>query len=451
MITSAIESALAFDESVSGENLGVSSVEGVVTLSGDVTNLLEEQRALQVARATKGVRSVIDQIEVQPLTRPDEEIEADVTAAFLVDPAVESYELGVDVQGGVVSVAGTVESWTEKYLATEIVRGIRGVKRVDNNINVDRAEDRADYEIEADIRSRLESDVWVDDALIDVEVKDGVVSLSGVVGSAAEKRRAEWDALIAGVVEVDTDNLDVEWWARDQMRRSERFADLTDAEMLLAVKDALLFDPRVSSVDVEVSVKTGVATLEGTVASLQAKRAAVEDAENTVGVWRVLDYLEVEPGLLVSNDELEALVNEALRRDTYVDSDQVAVEAIGGRVVLEGTVDAQFEKSRAEYLAESIRYTMEVENNLHVDAEWPLKSDSEIRDDIESEIYWNPWLTGAEIEATVEDGVAILEGTVDTPLERTLAEQEALEAGARSVENQLEVRYGTVMEGLDQT
>jgi osmotically-inducible protein OsmY len=344
-----------------------------------------------------------------------------------------------------------VESWSERHLATEIAMGIRGVKRIDNDIRVDRAEVRPDAEIQADIEARLKSNVWVDDALIDVDVNEGNVTLSGVVGSAAERERAKWDAFVAGVMSVDTSNLDVEWWARDEMRRAERFADMTDAEIQFALKDALVFDPRVLSTEVDVSVEDGVAALEGTVSSLRSKRAAVEDAENTVGVWRVLDYLTVEPAEMVSNDELETFVNEALRRDAFVDADQVEVEAIGGRVVLEGTVDAQFEKSRAETLAENVRYTAEVENNLHVDAEWPLKSDSEIRDDIESEIYWNPWLTGAEIEVTVENGVAILEGTVDTPLERGLAEQEASQAGARSVENMLEVRYGGAMESEDQT
>jgi osmotically-inducible protein OsmY len=133
-ISLAIETELAYDQSVDADDLQVTTVEGVVTLGGQVTNLLEAQRAVEIARATKGVRSVVDEIAVQPLARPDSEIRDDLTAALLVDPAVESYELNVDVDGGVVSLSGAVESWTERYLAGEIAMGIRGVKRVDNDI-----------------------------------------------------------------------------------------------------------------------------------------------------------------------------------------------------------------------------------------------------------------------------------------------------------------------------
>ena len=445
-ISLAIERSLADDQSVDANELQVTTVKGVATLSGKATNLLMAQRAVEIAGATKSVLSVVDEIDVQPLARPDFEIRKDLTAALMIDPALNSYKLNVDVDDGVVNLAGTVGSWTEKYRAAEIARGIRGVRQVQNHITVDRAEVRPDAEIAADIEARLKWDVAVDDALIHVEVNDGAVSLSGMVGSVAERERAKRDALIAGVLSVDTSKLEVKWWARNEMRRPRRFVGMTDSDVQLAVRHALAFDPRVRSTEVTVSVESGVASLEGTVSSLQAKSAAVEDAESTVGVMRVLDYLHVEPPEHVSDHELATLVSEALQRDTYVDADDIQVKAVDGTVYLEGTVRAQFEKSRAEDLAKNVLYTVDVVDNLRVVGDPPPKSDSEIRDDIETELYWNPWLTLAEVDATVKDGVATLHGTVDTPFKRALAEQEALQAGARSVENELRLRYGAGIE-----
>jgi len=441
-ISSAIDGALVVDERVSAEDLNVSSVDGVVTLSGTVPNLLAEERALEIARSTKGVVSVIDRITVEPAERSDSEIELDVLGALTLDPATESYEVDVEVDDGVVTLTGNVQSWAEKWLAADVASTVTGIRGVENEIDVDYAEERADHEIETDIEGRLESDVWVDDGLISVDVDHGQVMLTGVVGSASEKWRAERDALVAGVSSVEND-LEIKWWARNEMRRAERFADMTDEEIRAAVDDALLFDPRVLSLAVQVSVENGVATLGGTVASLKAKRAAVEDAENTLGVWRVVDNLEVRPADEIADAELEEMVSDALQRDIYVDRDQIEVEVRGGIAYLDGSVDSQFEKSRAESVVGTVPFVVEVMNNIYVDAEWPLKSDEEIREDIEHEFYWNPWLMGSNIDVSVENGVATLTGTVDSWFETSIARQEALKAGAREVRSELDVLYGS--------
>ncbi|NLG48539.1 MAG: BON domain-containing protein [Chloroflexi bacterium] len=65
---------------------------------------------------------------------------------------------------------------------------------------------RADGEIEADIVESLVRDTWANADRINVEVRDGRVTLTGEVASAVEKRAAgddAWDTL--GVVDVDND------------------------------------------------------------------------------------------------------------------------------------------------------------------------------------------------------------------------------------------------------
>ena len=86
----------------------------------------------------------------------------------------------------------------------------------------------------------------VDSDLINVTVQDEKVSLSGTVGSLAEKDRARRDAWVGGVNSVESVvSSTYDWWARDQMRRRTRNVSRTDEEIREAVRDTFLYDPRV--------------------------------------------------------------------------------------------------------------------------------------------------------------------------------------------------------------
>ena len=67
-------------------------------------------------------------------------------------------------------------------------------------------------------------------------------------------------------------------WARDEDLRKDKFVVKSDEEIQSAIEDALLYDPRVLSVNVTPDVTAGTATLRGEVASLRAKRAAASVA-----------------------------------------------------------------------------------------------------------------------------------------------------------------------------
>jgi osmotically-inducible protein OsmY len=447
-ITLAVENELLLDEGVSSHLVDVSTTEGIVKLSGSVGNILAKERAVKIARSVKGVRSVVDRIEVTPVEQSDYQISANVSNALLNDPATDSYEVEVEVNDGIVSLSGTVDSYAEKELCAEVAKGVKGVKDVKNNIDIDYVSDRPDYEIKADIEKRLKSDVRVDDGLIEVEVDKGQVKLSGTVGSAEERDQAEWDSWVSGVSSVDVSQLEAKWWARDEMIRKESYVSLSDDKVKQAVNDALLYDPRVWSFQIDVDVDNGSVTLTGTVDNLKAKRAAEEDAENTLGAWRVKNYLRVRPEDDWKDSEIAENVQDALSSDPYVDRHEVFVSSYNGKVYLSGLVDTYFEKNRAEDVASRVKGVVEVQNNLQVDltSVWrseTWKPDWEIKEDIENEFFWSPFVDGDEITVNVEDGIAKLTGTVDTWSERRSATENALEGGAIRVINELEVDYGS--------
>jgi osmotically-inducible protein OsmY len=349
--------------------------------------------------------------------------------------------VAVKVAGGVVTLTGRVDSWQEKQLAGAVAKGVKGVKAVRNSIAVDYKTQRTDSEIEADVERRLDNDVWVDDYLINVAVNDSKVTLTGTVGSLREKSRARTDAWVTGVKSVDDGGLDVRWWARDDMRRKSSYVFRSDAEIKKAVKDAFVYDPRVFSFHPEVKVENGTVTLSGVVGDYKAKQAAEQDAKNTVGVRRVKNHLKVRLAEVPSNAALEQRVRDALANDPYVDRFDVAVNAYTGWVYLSGDVNTSFEKEQAERATERVNGVIEVVNNLDFDYEWTWKPDWQIRADIEDELWWSTYVDDEDISVAVVDGVASLLGSVDSWSERSAAEENAYEGGAKDVRNKLTVTY----------
>lgn len=438
-VNSAVASHLLFNEAVSAHLIDVETDDGVVTLSGSVDNLLAKERAVQIARSIRGVRSVVDKLVVMSPPRSDEKLRNDVSEALLSDSATDLYEIKVKVKDGVVTLSGEVQSWAEKMLCNDVVKGVRGVRAINNNIVVKYVEKRKDEEIERDVARRFRTDVRVNADLIDLSVKDGTVKLSGVVGSVAEYQRAVSDAWVTGVKSVKSD-LEVEWWARDRMRRSRANLFMTDEEVEKAVKDALFHDPRVLSFKPTVWVEDGTVTLTGTVENLAAKRAAEQTARNTIGVWRVLNLLKVRPKQQVQDNVLEARVTSALKRDPFVERHEIDVSALNGRVFLYGTVDSGFEKKQADDVASKVSGVIAVDNNIDIR---PIdrKADFRIRQDIIDQLFWSPFVDEDEVYVTVDQGTATLTGTVDTFYELRMAAKNARDGGAQDVINKLTVRF----------
>jgi len=438
-VRAAIEGEFLTDSRVPFNAVDVEVSQGIVTLSGDVDTILARKRAVDLARTIKGVRAVIDKLNVTPVPRSDGALRQDVERAMLMDPAADSYEVHVEAANGVVTLSGTVDSWQEKQIVQRVAEGVKGVKEVRNHVKFDLPTARPDHEISAEIEKRMSWDARVDDGLIHVAVDDGTVKLTGTVGSALEKAYARGLAWVPGVKEVDDSGLEVEWWARDDMRR-EKYVFRSDEQLEQAVKDAFVYDPRVLSFHPDVDVDSGVVTLSGTVDNLEARRAAEEDARNTVGVIAVRNHLRVRPSTRYSDEEITQDVQTALARDPFVDRFDVGVTTYRGDVALAGTVDSVFEKEHAETVTSGVKGVLDVRNNLHVSERSPYRSDLAIEQDIEDELFWSPFVDSDEVNVTVQGGVATLTGTVDTWADRSWAAQNARDGGAIAVHNQIKVK-----------
>ncbi len=448
-ITLAIDTQLRNDESVPSHMIDMITKDGIVKMTGSVDNLLARQRAAKVAETVKGVRAVVNEIEVRPTVRTDEQIRVDIEQALQDDPATDIYKLSVTVQNGVVSLNGRLGSWHEEELCVQVAKGVKGVRQVIPNFNVLMKLVRSDSKIAAEIERRLSWDVWVDEAMIEVKVIKGDVFLSGIAVSLAEKTRAYRDSWIAGVRSVNNDDLLIDWSKRNEMRRQQEYSLKSDEGIRNAIKDAFSYDPRVSPFNLNFSVNIGEVTLTGCVSNLKAKRAAEQDAKNTVGVWRVKNHLKVRPSIGPNTNIMPAVDTEIARRvrtallwNSIIHQHTITVSVSNGMARLGGSVDSKFEKSLAEDITSRVKGVVEVANYISVGRVWKEKDDREIRKDIEYELRWSSFLDEEDISISVNDGIVILSGVVNSLRDRRLATENAYEGGAKHVLNKLKVRNG---------
>lgn len=471
-ISDAIEDEYLFDRIIPINDIDVETIDGIVTLNGRTPNILAKERATAIAETVRGVRSVINLIKVQPTTQiTAKELTEDINSALALDPATDSWEITVNAsQNGVVTLEGTVQSWQEKQLSSTVAKGVNGVTELNNQIDIEFKKARPDFELRHEITSRLDWDVLIDSPVIKVSVTNGKVELSGTVGSAAEKRRAERQSWVAGVKDVNADKLKVRDWADDTDTRDRAFVHRTDEQISSAIKDSIVYDPRVFSGNVTPTSLNGWVTLRGVVDNALAKEAAETVARHTTGVHGVNNRLKVRSESTVNDRDLEDNIELKLSMDPWVNESEIKTGVESGTAYLRGNVDTWFEKTRAETLAHGVNGVRGVENRLAVeDSEsmllynpyiWSLHphpwryypytpgsvtfhtrtTNRNIEENIENELFWSPFVDSDEVDVQVTAGVATLTGDVDSRREREAATENAWEGGATAVINKLTIR-----------
>jgi len=342
----AVTTELNKDKKLNQSGISVVVADGIVQLTGKVDNVLSKDRSTRIAEAVRGVRSVSNRLVISPVVRADQDIQRDVRKALLYNAATAKMPIQVAVKGGVVSLTGTVASWQEQQLAERIADGVRGVRMTENTLSRVSKAKRVDNAIADDVKSRLAWDVLVEHDPVAVAVKDSEVSLSGAVGSAAERSRAERDAWVDGVGKVDVSALQVRWWDRPD-KNLRAFAAKSDNDIAAAIKEAAFYDPRVKSFNLNPSVVNGVATLTGTVDTLKAKMAAEALAQNTVGVAAVKNELVARTQEPIPDRDLETHLKDALIFDPITEAHEIFVTVKNGNVKLTGTVGTFFESAEA--------------------------------------------------------------------------------------------------------
>lgn len=143
-------------------------------------------------------------------SRFDAEITTRVKTALVRDDATKAKQINVETENGVVQLSGFVDSEQMKSAATVTTRSVPGVQEVRNELIVREGGDRSvgratdDAVIAAKVKTELAANSGLATAGdVNVEVRVGVVQLSGFVSSVDQKQEAEQIAQrVAGVTSV---------------------------------------------------------------------------------------------------------------------------------------------------------------------------------------------------------------------------------------------------------
>ncbi len=202
---------LDWEPSIDATKVGVTCVNGVVTLSGYVNTFTEKLAAERAAKRVFGVRAVVEEIEVKiggVYKRTDQDIAQAALNNLRWRTNVPDKDISLKVENAWITLEGAVEWNFQKDAAKNAVKDLAGVRGVTNIIRVKTSIEPSN--IKDKIKKAFERNATLDADHVNVRVDGHKVILSGSIQSMAEKKQAEEAAWAApGVTEV-VDNLEIQ-------------------------------------------------------------------------------------------------------------------------------------------------------------------------------------------------------------------------------------------------
>jgi osmotically-inducible protein OsmY len=198
-IESSAKKSYVFQTCLKDDSIKTCSKNGVVTLTGTVSEPSHQRLAEDTVGSLPGVISVDNQLKVsgeQPAEHSDTWIDVKVKSALLFHRNVSATGTTVYVKDGIVTLQGEAGSLAQKELTTEYVRDVDNVKGVKNEMTVAKtpaAPDSTigdkidDASITAQVKSSLLSHRSTSALHTTVSTSDGVVTLGGIAKNDAEK------------------------------------------------------------------------------------------------------------------------------------------------------------------------------------------------------------------------------------------------------------------------
>jgi len=204
--TSRVRTALLLSKNASPFDIKVKTIQGEVTLEGQVPSEQVKSVAGAIAQDTSSVKQVHNNLAVNPAIErnPDREhlgervadleIQTLLTDAISKNADLAENHIATEVKNRTVALNGTVQTRNQKYTAEQVAWQVPGVLGLTDNLNVTDAQavpESADDKLARRVEFELYSTKAIPLKTMQVHADNGVVTLTGTVLSRAEKLLAE--------------------------------------------------------------------------------------------------------------------------------------------------------------------------------------------------------------------------------------------------------------------
>ena len=212
-----------------------------------------------------------------------------------------------------------------------------------------------------------------------------------------------------------------------------------DSDIRRDVEDELRWDPDIDATDIAVAVHNGVVALTGFVRSYSQRTQAERDAKRVAGVVGVANDIEVRLPVIDQRPDPDIVRDavSALKSELPYSSENIKVIAKDGKITLEGSVEWNYARERAETAVKRIRGVKGVTNSITLK---PKVAPHEIRRKIEDAFRRSAEIDASRVTVEANGSEVILRGTVKSWAEREEAERAAWAApGVTKVDNRVTI------------
>ena len=214
--------------------------------------------------------------------KTDKQVQQDVIAELSWEPSVNAAQIGVEVKDGIVTLAGHVSSYAEKYNAERAAQRVSGVKAlaIEMDVKLPGASKRDDADIARSAENALQWMTYAPKDAIKVMVEKGWITLSGEVDWEYQRRAAvDGVRYLMGVLGV-SDNIAIKPKASISAVKSD-------------IEAALKRRAKADAQNIAVEIHGSNVTLTGKVHSWSERDLATHSAWGTPGVRNVVNNMIV--------------------------------------------------------------------------------------------------------------------------------------------------------------
>jgi osmotically-inducible protein OsmY len=214
--------------------------------------------------------------------KSDAQLKQDIIAELTWEPSVNASQIGVEVKNGTVTLAGHVDSYTEKWQAERAAQRVAGVKglAVEIDVKLPGLSKRNDGDIARSAQNILEWTSWLPKDSIHVKVENGWITLSGEV---------EWDYQRQSARDAVRSLFGVTGVSEEMTVRPKVSQSAIKSEIEAALKRRAHTDAE----HIKVNVSGGDVTLSGTAHSWAERDLAANSAWSAPGVRKVVDNITI--------------------------------------------------------------------------------------------------------------------------------------------------------------